>query len=199
MSASLTDIAGLLIAGGRSVRFGEEKAMAPFRGAPLMDACARAFEPLAALVVSARPGSGAEAHARARGCDVVYDDPAWPEGPLAGVAAGLRWAKPRSLAWLATAPCDAPLLPGDLVQRLRTEIGAGRAAYALTPQGPHPLCALWRIDTLELIEARLRTGDHPAVREMLAACGAVAVRFDDDRAFTNANTRDELAALEQRP
>ena len=198
MSALLTEIGGLVIAGGRSLRFGEEKAVTPFRGAPLMDACAHVFAPLARIAVSARPGSGAERHALSRAHVVLHDDPALPAGPLAGVAAGLRWARAENLALLATAPCDAPLLPADLVQRLAAAMGAAKAAYAVTARGAHPLCALWRVELLETIEAHLHTGEHPAVRAILAACGAVPVEFEDAGAFANANTPETLAALEQR-
>lgn len=199
MSAQLTEIAGLLIAGGRSLRFGEEKSIALFRGAPLMDACAHVFAPLAIFAVSARPGSGAERLALSRANTVLHDDPALPSGPLAGVVAGLRWAKAKDFALLATAPCDAPLLPSDVVQRLADGIGDATAAYAVTSGGIHPVCALWRIALLDVIETRLRTGAHPAVRAVLAECGAVPVLFEDGDAFANANTPEALAALEQRP
>lgn len=173
--------------------------MSPFCGQPLMDASARPLAELACVTVSTRPGSGAERHARARGWPVIHDDPALPSGPLAGLAAGLQWARQHGFTYVATAPCDAPLLPADLFHRLAGAIGAAPAAYAVTPQRDHPLCALWRVDLAEAIAARLAAGEHPPVRDVLAACGAVAVHFEDTCAFGNANTKAELAALEPRP
>ncbi|MGD9981364.1 MAG: molybdenum cofactor guanylyltransferase [Hyphomonadaceae bacterium] len=199
MSARFAQIAGLLMAGGRSRRFGEEKATAQFCGEPLMDAAAHVFAELTCFAVSARPGSGAERHAITQARPVLHDDPALPSGPLAGLAEGLRWAKQRGFALLATAPCDAPLLPVDLVGRLADEIGGAPAAYAVTQSGVHPLCALWRVDLLDTIVSRLRAGEHPPVRKVLTECGAVAVRFGSPDAFANANTKAALAALEQRP
>lgn len=198
MSVNLADIAGLLIAGGRSRRFGEEKAVSPFRGAPLMDASAQALAELGCLAVSARAGSGAERRAQALSLPVLHDDAELASGPLTGVLAGLRWAQREGFGFLATAPCDAPLLPRDLVSRLREAIGEASAAYAVTEHGEHPLCALWRVDLADAIAGCLKTGEHPAVRAMLAASGAVAVRFADADAFANANTQDALTALEQR-
>lgn len=197
-SVDLSEIAGLLIAGGRSSRFGEEKAVSRFRGAPLIEAPARAFSALRCFAVSARPGSGAEQHARARNYPVLHDDARYPSGPLTGLLAGLLWARSSGFGFLATAPCDAPLLPDDLVQRLARAIGDRPAAYASTSTGEHPLCALWRSDMAETIAARLAAGDHPAVRRMLAECGAATVMFEDAGAFANANTKTELAALERR-
>lgn len=185
-----------MIAGGRSTRFGAEKALALFAGAPMMDRAANLFADLPAFSISARPGSGAEARAHAHGIDVLFDDPTHPSGPLAGVVSGLRWAKQRGFDLLATAPCDAPCLPANMIHRLAKSIGEARAAFAVTETGQHPLCALWRVDIHGALSARLQGGQHPAVRAFLADIGAVPVYFDEPRAFANANTAEALTVLE---
>lgn len=40
--------------------------------------------------------------------------PDWP-GPLAGVEAGMIWARAAGHDWIVTAPVDSPFLPLDLV------------------------------------------------------------------------------------
>lgn len=195
-SISETRIAGVLLAGGKSSRFGGEKAIALFGGKTLMDIVVLAFKELPRFAVSAQPASAAAARAREWGVSVLSDDASAPAGPLAGVAAGLDWAKREGFDFIATAPCDAPLLPSDFVQRLAAGIGAAPAAYAVTCQGEHPLCALWRVDLLEALSARLGAGEHPAARAFHRNIGATAVHFDDAHAFANANTADALAQLE---
>jgi molybdopterin-guanine dinucleotide biosynthesis protein A len=192
-----TRVAGLLLAGGKSSRFGAEKAIALFCGKTMMEIVVLAFKDLPRFAVSAQPASAAAARARAWGVLVLGDDASAPAGPLAGVAAGLDWARREGFDFIATAPCDAPLLPGDFVRRLLGGIGAAPAAYAVTCQGEHPLCALWRVDLLELLKVRLGAGEHPAARSFLREIGAAAVHFDDAHAFANANTADALAALER--
>jgi molybdopterin-guanine dinucleotide biosynthesis protein A len=193
---NLRQVAGLVVAGGSSTRFGSEKAAAKFRGAPLVELVARAFADLPRHAISARPGSEAHKHACAAGLQVLHDHADHPAGPLAGLAAGLDWARREGFTLLATAPCDAPLLPSDLVLRLAAGIGANSAAYAVTVEGAHPLCALWRVQLADALNVRLRSGQHPAVRAFLSEIGAAAVRFDDADAFANANTPEALAALE---
>jgi molybdopterin-guanine dinucleotide biosynthesis protein A len=187
---------GLLIAGGRSTRFGAEKAVALFDGAPMIDRVAQLFTDLPAFSISARPGSGAEARGREAGIEIVFDHPALPSGPLTGVLSGLAWARQRGFAYLASAPCDAPCLPGDLVARLAQSIGGARAAFAVTDAGPHPLCALWSVSVQPTLTAQLQAGRHPSVRAFLAEIGAVPVHFDETQAFANANTVEALAVLE---
>lgn len=194
---ALKTIGGVLLAGGRSTRFGSEKALALFDGAPMMDRAALLFAALPGFAASVRAGSDAEARARQLGADVVHDDPSLPSGPLAGVLSAMVWARPRGFEFVASVPCDAPQLPVDMVARLVEAIGAAPAAFAVTQTGPHPLCALWSIGLHDMLRDRLRDGEHPAVRTFLAQCGAVAVRFEDVHAFANANTPEALADLEQ--
>lgn len=189
--------AGLLLAGGRSSRFGAEKAVAPFVGHLMMDSVLRRFDALAACAVSARPGSAAAGRAQALGLPVLHDAIEAPAGPLAGVAAGLAWAKAANFKALATAPCDAPLLPLDIFPVLLASMGDAPAAMAVTNSGEHPLCAVWRIEMAEYIAAEFVDGRHPPVRALLADYGARRVRFKNAHAFANANTPDALEALER--
>lgn len=188
----------VLLAGGRSERFGAEKAAAPFRGQLMMDAAAAPFAQCASLAVSARAGSGAARHAIACGLEVLADDPQHAKGPLAGVCAGLKWALRQGFDLLATAPCDAPLLPHDLVVRLMHGRGEAPAAYAVTDGGVHPLCAIWSVALLPALTHALEYGSHPAVRTFLSDHHARPIHFEDAFAFTNANTPEALAALEAR-
>lgn len=155
-----------------------------------------ALSPCAAIAVSAGVETGAAAQARAWGLDIVADDPAFAAGPLTGIAAGLAWAQARGFALLATAPCDAPLAGGAIFERLHAARGEAPAAYAETAQGGEPLFALWRVSLLEPLTAALRAGAHPPIHAFLDAQGALRVRFADARPFANANTPEELAALE---
>lgn len=175
-------IAGLVLAGGRSTRFGSEKAVALFRGRPMMAwPLAALAEVCEAVAVSARAGGGAAALARENDFEVLTDDPSAPEGPLAGVAAGMAWARDHGCAKLLTLPCDAPLVGPAELRRLIAKAGA-RGAMAVTAQGPEPLVALW--PTSELPE---NLSGHPPLHAVLRQLGAVEVRFEDAAPFANMN------------
>ena len=117
-------------------------------------------------------GSGAAALAGELGLTVLRDRSGDAAGPLAGVRAGLAWAAGREGEWLATVPCDAPLLPADLGGRLLGALGEAGAAVAETEGGMEPLCALWRVSALPALEAELAEGRHPAVHQVLERLGA---------------------------
>jgi len=191
-------VAGLVIAGGRSVRFDGEKAVADLAGKPLLLwAVQRLQGACTAVAVNARPGTQTEALAKARGLTVLHDAPGDAAGPLAGVKVGLEWAQSLGVRSLAVSPCDAPLLPEDLFIRLIAAAGAG-PAMAETSEGRQPLCALWPISALPVVAAALAGGAHPPTWRLLESIGAMHVRFPDPDAFANLNTRADLAAIAQR-
>ena len=190
-------VVGLVLAGGRSVRFGGEKAAALLDGKPLLQwAADRLAASCAAVAVNARPGTEAERLAGA--LQVLHDRPGDPDGPLAGIRAGLAWAGGRAASFLAVSPCDAPLAPEDLFPRLIQEARRTGAAVAETPDGVQPQFAVWPVSALPLLDAAIAGGAHPPTWRMLREVGATPVRFDDPAAFANVNTREDLDALAAR-
>jgi molybdopterin-guanine dinucleotide biosynthesis protein A len=191
-------VAGLVLAGGRSLRFGGEKAAALLDGRPLLLwAALRLQASCGAVAVNVRPGTEAEALARTNDLPVLYDAPGDADGPLAGVRAGLAWAAGIGARALAVSPCDAPLLPDDLFARLIEAAGQG-AAMAETREGRQPLCALWPVTALPAVSAALIGGAHPPTWRVLEGLGAARVHFEPPEAFANLNTREDLAAAQAR-
>jgi molybdopterin-guanine dinucleotide biosynthesis protein A len=184
-------IAGLVLAGGRSRRFGRNKALAAFRGRPLIAWCLDTLAPhVAVLAVSGPPALAAEL-----GLEALADPPGAPEGPLAGLLAGLAWAAERGCPHLATAPCDTPFLPPDLGPRLSAAI-ADRRAVAARAGRVHALCALWRTDAAPALAALLRDGKQLSMQALIDALGGAYADFEAEAAFANLNTPEEFAAAE---
>ncbi|MFT3728202.1 MAG: molybdenum cofactor guanylyltransferase [Terricaulis sp.] len=196
-ASDLARTAGLVLAGGRSSRFGTDKALAQFQGELLLARACRPLRALSACAVSVKLGSAVAVHASEQGMDLVNDDPLAPAGPLSGILAGFDWAHARGFSFLATVPCDAPLLPLDLAPTLLAGRGQARAAYAETSHGVHPLCAVWKTEIRDVLRPILSRGKHPSVRALLAEIGAAPVWFEAADAFANANTRDVLSELER--
>jgi molybdopterin-guanine dinucleotide biosynthesis protein A len=191
-------VVGLVLAGGRSVRFGGEKAVALLDGRPLLEWAAQRLESVClSVAINVRMGTEAEAVAKALALPTLYDEPGDASGPLAGVKAGLIWAEEQGARMLAVSPCDAPLLPDDLYVRL-LERADGGAAMAETSDGRQPLCAIWPVAALPTVREALSGGAHPPTWQMLERIGARKVVFEHADAFANINTRDDLAAVEAR-
>ena len=116
-------------------------------------------------------------------------------GPLAGVHAALSAA---AYPLVATAPCDSPFLPADLVFRLFSALTATNAnlAVARTFDQPHPVFCLCRRAVLPHLSEFLAGGGRK-FESWYATLNVVEVPFDDEAdAFENINTREELGRFE---
>jgi molybdenum cofactor guanylyltransferase len=197
----LAPVAGVILAGGRSSRMQADKAFAPLAGRPLIAHVLARLRPQVDFVII--NANGGAARFDGMGALVVADaDPSGFAGPLAGLSAAMALARANGVAVLASAPCDAPFLPDDLVERLRRgleETGAPAAVAGYAGE-LEPMFCLWRASMQAPIDAALAQGEA-SPRKLLARCGAAVVAFNDDRPgnpFENINDAQALAAAENR-
>ncbi|MBI2765650.1 MAG: molybdenum cofactor guanylyltransferase [Chloroflexi bacterium] len=204
MSTGFTrpEVGGVILAGGRSSRFGSDKASALLCGRPLLQWVAGAVAEVCGelVVVRARgqllPATGVEASL------TVVDDRYEARGPLAGIVTGFHETAQR-LCFVTS--CDAPLLRPEVIRLLAAEIGDFDAAVPYAGGFRQPLVALYRRDRcLPAFEAHLAGGDG----RILGALEQLRVRdvreadvLDVDPgldSFRNANDPAALAEIAHR-
>jgi molybdopterin-guanine dinucleotide biosynthesis protein A len=134
--------------------------------------------------------------------------PVWPDalpghpGPLAGFLAALDHC---DTPWLLTVPCDAPLFPPDLAQRLMAAQQASGTdiAMATAPDGDgrlrrQPVFCLLRASLREDLAAFIGGGGRKVgawTDRHLTALAPFDRPGDDPQAFFNANTLADLQTL----
>jgi molybdopterin-guanine dinucleotide biosynthesis protein A len=188
---------GLILAGGRGTRMGGvDKGLQPLGGQAMVQHALQRLRPqVQHLLVNANQNLAAY---RAFGVPVVPD--AMPDfaGPLAGLQTGLMHS---TTPYLVTVPCDSPLLPTDLVQRLALALEAQDAelAVAETGSGPtrqlHPVFCLAKVVLLPSLTQYLQTGGRK-METWQATLRVATVHFDNEAAFSNINTLEELRQIE---
>lgn len=187
----------MILAGGRSRRFGAPKALAAVDGKPMIVRVRDALRAaLPEVVVIARD----RALARDLGIPVRVDLVAGG-GALAGVHAGLRWAEEQGRPGALCVACDMPFLSPLLLRRLRDHALESRARVlapeSFGPVGVEPLCAYYAVACLPEIEARLARGERaltglldPLRTDRLPLLEVL--RFGDpERLFLNVNTPED--------
>jgi molybdopterin-guanine dinucleotide biosynthesis protein A len=194
-------VAACILAGGLSTRMGApDKGLAEVGGRSM---AARVAEALAADGASvAIVANGDPSRFAALGVPVVADPPgAAGKGPLAGVLAGIAWARSAVPAarHLVTAPSDTPFLPEGLVDAL-LDAAAGTDGVVVARSGGalHPVVAAWPIAAEASIRDALSRGELKlgAVQQRL---GRVAVDIPPLRVgmetidpLMNVNTPEQL-------
>ena len=194
MSMSREQITGVVLAGGQGRRMGGvDKGLVALRGRAMVEWVLERLRPqVDELILNAN--QNIERYA-AFGYPVFPDQIGGFAGPLAGLHAALSRARH---PLVATAPCDSPFLPADLVCRLHAALvdAGAELAVARTFDQPHPVFCLCRRDVLPHLGEFLAAGGRK-IDLWYATLKIVEVRFDDeDEAFRNINTRDELQRLE---
>jgi molybdopterin-guanine dinucleotide biosynthesis protein A len=120
------------------------------------------------------------------------------EGPLAGILAGMRWARREisSAKWIATAATDTPFLPPSLVQHLLAASTRSAVARLAASRGQmHPVFGLWPIDLAPTLARWLADGSSRKVRDWVEHIPHVVVEFDEVEGsdpFFNVNTPDDI-------
>ena len=197
---------GWVLAGGRSVRMGRDKARIELAGRSLLG---RMLEKLEALGVRARvaglrdPVDGVTAE--------VIPDEHRDCGPLSGMETALSRSEAELVLVLGV---DLPLLETEfLVWMLqRAETTGAMATIPVLLGEPQPLCAVYRRELIHGVRAALEAGDYKmmvAVEraspedgidrfavERVAATGAWRSRQPLHWQFMNCNTPKELAVAE---
>lgn len=206
---SPSDITGLVLAGGRGSRMGGvDKGLQNFNGMPL------ALHTL--LRLQMQTGHALISANRNLAAYESFGVPVWADpigdysGPLSGFLAGLEQCETE---YLVTVPCDTPLFPLDMVERLAAALAREDADIAMVAapeddgQGglalrSQPVFCMMRVSLLESLVAFTHgggrkidawTGQHKTVLVPFDAPG------DDPLAFSNANTLAELRALQLQP
>lgn len=172
-------ILGVVLAGGRSTRFGSDKALAELGGRTLL---ARAVDALSGwceyVVVAGRETAPAPCI------------PDWPQagmGPLAGIAAGLRLARDDGYDSVLTVGVDSVGLPDNLPELL-----AAAPAYLES----QPVVGHWPVGTVDAIETLLLTEGKHSMLAFAGAIGATPVKIG--RKPANINTPADLTAAESK-
>jgi molybdopterin-guanine dinucleotide biosynthesis protein A len=192
------NVTGVVLAGGKSSRFGSEKALAALGGRSLLLRATEALCPFVSdIAISAARSSVVDAEARRLGFPVLPDRVGLARGPLAGILAGLEWSEGRDAEWMISLPCDVVCLPSDTFSRLLAAAAKAGGAYAVTAQGPQSLCAVWPVGSRIALETALNAGAHPPVREFVSLIGGTQVHFEGSGIFLNINTKDDLLAAEK--
>lgn len=172
---------GAILAGGRSSRFGSDKALAALRDEPLVAHVARALDEFVAETILCGRGEPVA------GLVAIADWPRPDLGPLGGLCGALRYAAARGHCAVISIGCDMPVLPATLIERL---IAWDGAAYV----GEAPVLGYWPAALARVLENYLLADGDRSIRRWAASIGAETIEAGGR--IPNLNRPEDLTRLQ---
>ncbi len=183
-----------IIAGGKSTRFGESKIGAHFKSRTLLDYAIRLASEISNnyMIISNQqiflPNRNL----------VTIPDRIPHCGPLGGIYTALYHS---SAPWIATIPCDMPLLVAEVFDVLYANRQLDTPIVARSKSGVEPLVAIWPKTALPFFEQAIKNANYKIYR-LLSLLHSKEISIPDalpdyrNEWFFNVNSKDDLKKLE---
>jgi len=189
------NILAVVLAGGKSKRFGEDKNQIKLGEKTLLEhvlsKIKNKFEEI--LIVSSHNLK----IKKSENITIIpdcFDD----LGPLAGVLSSMKWVKEnqKQYKWVATFPSDTPFFEISIIEEYKKRININDSSlyFIKSNNKRHNIFGLWSIDLLEALEEDLINNNFRKVEDWADKIGVKTIdieikKFDQ---FFNINTKEDL-------
>jgi len=189
---SKNDTTGVLLAGGKSLRMGQDKARIEINGKPLLSRSLKLLRRHfpSVLIAGDRPDLAT--------ADIPAIPDIYPGSALGGLYTGLKSAQTN---WIFVAPCDMPYPDVKILELLLMHRNDADAVVPKTPQGYEPVFALYHKNCLPHMEEMLQHGQY----RIYDFYQRIKVHYLDwsqmptgwERSLRNINTPEQLEQLQK--
>jgi molybdopterin-guanine dinucleotide biosynthesis protein A len=187
-------ILGVVLAGGKSLRFGEDKSQVKLNNKSLIDhilsEILTEFKEL--LIVS----NNSIEFNKSENISIISDFKN-NLGPLGGVFTAMKWIKDnnKDYQWISTFPTDTPFFKNQILKDFHDKINLknGKLFFIKSNNTRHNIFGLWSIDLADKLEKDLENGDRK-VEDWANKVGVniIDMQFEKNDPFFNINTKEDL-------
>ena len=187
-------ILGVVLAGGKSLRFGEDKSQVKLNNKSLIDhilsEILTEFKEL--LIVS----NNSIKFNKSEKISIIGDFKN-NLGPLGGVLTAMKWIKDnnKDYQWISTFPTDTPFFKNQILKDFHNKINLknGKLFFIKSNNRRHNIFGLWSIDLADKLEKDLENGDRK-VEDWANKIGVniIDMQFEKNDPFFNINTKEDL-------
>ena len=189
------NILGIILAGGKSSRFGEDKSTAKLGNKTLLDHTVNKIENEfnEILVIS----NNKEFNFKNNKINVVEDCIEGQLGPLVGILTAMKWVikNKKNYKWIASFPCDTPFFDIKLISELKIKVKetSKKLIFLNSNKKRHNIFGLWSLDLIEILEKDIKNGFRK-VELWADKIGFENININDEKfdRFLNINTKKDL-------
>ena len=189
------NILAVVLAGGKSKRFGEDKNKVKLGNKTLLDhvlsKIINKFEEI--LIVSNQ-----NLEIKDLKDIIVIPDCLDDHGPLAGVLSSMKWIveNKKSYKWIATFPSDTPFFDPSIIEEYKKKIKLNESSlyFIKSNNKRHNIFGLWSINLIKTLENDLIKNNFRKVEEWANKIGVETIDIDVKNfdPFFNINTKEDL-------
>ena len=189
------NVLAVVLAGGKSRRFGEDKNQKKLGNKTLLDhvllKISNRYEET--LIVSSH-----SLDVKKTNNVTVIPDCLDDLGPLAGLLSAMKWVKEnqKSYKWVATFPSDTPFFDTSIIEeyRKRIKLNDSLLYFIKSNNKRHNIFGLWSIELLKPLEDDLINNNFRKVEDWANKIGLKTIDIEPKKfdTFFNINTKEDL-------
>ena len=189
------NILGIILAGGKSSRFGKDKSTAKLGDKTLLDHTINKIENEfnEILVIS----NNKEFNFKNNQNHVVEDCIEGQLGPLVGILTAMKWVNKnkKKYKWIASFPCDTPFFDINLISKLKIKAkeASKKLIFINSNKKRHNIFGLWSLDLIEILEKDIKNSFRK-VELWADKIGYENININEEKfdRFLNINTKKDL-------
>ena len=189
------NILGIILAGGKSSRFGEDKSTVKLGNKTLLDHTVNKIENEfnEILVIS----NNKKFNFKNNKIHVVEDCIEGQLGPLVGILTAMKWVKKnnKNYKWIASFPCDTPFFDMKFISELKIKIKetSEKLIFLNSDKKRHNIFGLWSMDLIEILEKDIKNSFRK-VELWADKIGYENININEEKfdRFLNINTKKDL-------
>ena len=189
------NILGIILAGGKSIRFGEDKSTAKLGNKTLLDHTISKIENEfnEILVIS----NNKDFNFKNNKIHLVEDYIEGQLGPLVGILTAMKWItkNKKNYKWIASFPCDTPFFDIKLISELKIKVKetSKKLIFLNSNKKRHNIFGLWSMDLIEILEKDIKNSFRK-VELWADKIGYENININEEKfdKFLNINTKKDL-------
>jgi len=191
------NLLGVVLAGGKSQRFGQDKAGVNLGNKTLiehtLDKIKFKFEDV--IIVSNKTNF--------KNYKIINDCIEGQLGPLVGVLSAMKWIKKNNkpYEWVVTFPCDTPFFNTKIIDEFIkfSKTNDGLLYFVKSNKIRHNIFGLWSLKLIEILEKDIIKNNYRKVEKWADKIGVRIINIEDNKKnfFLNINTKDDLIVAER--
>ena len=189
------NIIGVILAGGKSSRFGEDKSNIRLGNKTLLDHTINKIEKEFSEVIII--SNNKNYNFKNKNIYTVKDCIEGQLGPLVGILTAMKWVKEnkKNYRWIASFPCDTPFFDIKLISKLKlkSKESSKKLIFLNSDKKRHNIFGLWSIDLIETLEKDIKN-NFRKVEIWADKIGYESININTEKfdKFLNINTKEDF-------